>query len=128
MINTVLGTDYAPLGVRLLGLFSSFDEMVGLKERPFNRKESDQPRAWPNPESLAKVHSLLKSAEKPIIIGGHGVWWSKSESILKDVALRLLVFLPPPEFISPAFLLAISRKRAVKLTFKSFRKQKRAKY
>lgn len=72
-------------------MFSSFDEMVGLKERPFNRKESDQPRAWPNPESLAKVHSLLKSAEKPIIIGGHGVWWSKSESILKDVALRLRI-------------------------------------
>ena len=72
-------------------MFSSFDEMVGLKERPFNRKESDQPRAWPNPESLAKVHSLLKSAEKPIIIGGHGVWLSKSESILKDVALRLRI-------------------------------------
>lgn len=72
-------------------MFSSFDEMVGLKERPFNRKEADQPRAWPNPESLAKVHTLLKSAKKPIIIGGHGVWWSKSESILKDVALRLRI-------------------------------------
>ena len=72
-------------------MFSSFDETVGLKERPFNRKEADQPRAWPNPESLAKVHALLKSAERPVIIGGHGIWWSKSENILKDTALRLRI-------------------------------------
>ena len=70
-------------------MFSSFDEAVGLAERPFSRKAADIPRAWPNPKSLDKVLSYLKSAKRPIIIAGHGVWWSKAESHLEKVG-RLL--------------------------------------
>lgn len=70
-------------------MFSSFDEETGLSERPFDRKAGDVPKAWPNPESIRKVMDLLQNSERPIIIGGHGVWWSKSEKLLREVGVKL---------------------------------------
>ena len=39
----------------------------------------------------------MKNAKRPVIIGGHGVWWSKSEEKLEQVgkALRLPIFNVP---------------------------------
>ena len=36
-------------------------------------------KAWPDPNQLQKIQDLCLNAEKPILIGGHGVWWSKNE-------------------------------------------------
>jgi len=55
-------------------MFASFDEDIGREERPFNRDARPVPRAWPDPAALDRVLALLKKAERPVIIGGHGVW------------------------------------------------------
>ena len=72
-------------------MFSSFDIGVGLEERPFSRVAKAIPRAWPNPEALTKVIDLLNNSKSPIIIAGHGVWWSKSELILEKVGDKLSI-------------------------------------
>lgn len=78
-------------------MFSSFAPDAGLDERPFNRAARPAPCAWPDPAALAVVLEKVKRAERPIIIGGHGVWWSKSEYTLEAVgkALRLPIFNVP---------------------------------
>jgi len=70
-------------------MFSSFNSDAGLEERPFSRKSKTIPRAWPDPDTLANILKLLKKAKTPIIIAGHGVWWSKSEEILEKVGNKL---------------------------------------
>ena len=72
-------------------MFSSFDVGVGLEERPFSRVAKAIPRAWPDPEALTKVIDLLNNSKSPIIIAGHGVWWSKSELILEKVGDKLSI-------------------------------------
>ena len=78
-------------------MFSSFDENVGLDERPYKRGSIAPARAWPCPQDLQVIHELVRSAKKPVIIGGHGVWWSGAEIKLENTAraLRIPVFNVP---------------------------------
>lgn len=78
-------------------MFSSFAEKAGRNERPYSRCDKPVPRAWPDPTALALVMDLVSQSERPIIIGGHGVWWSKSENKLKAVGetLRIPIFNVP---------------------------------
>jgi acetolactate synthase-1/2/3 large subunit len=70
-------------------MFSSFDEDAGRDERPYLRTASAPPRAWPDPAALEPLLKLIAGAKKPILIGGHGVWWSGNEHKLEATALAL---------------------------------------
>ncbi|MEX3007629.1 thiamine pyrophosphate-binding protein [Hoeflea sp. TYP-13] len=70
-------------------MFSSFEENAGREERPFVRNDRSPPRAWPDPEALEDVLNLIGSAKHPVIIGGHGVWWSRNEDKLQAVGETL---------------------------------------
>tara|TARA_B100000131_G_C18124667_1_gene614277 strand:+ start:3141 stop:4883 length:1743 start_codon:yes stop_codon:yes gene_type:complete len=65
-------------------MFSSFPEDAGLEERPFSHKAKPITRAWPDPNSLKEILELASNSKKPILIGGHGVWWSHSEKKLEN--------------------------------------------
>ena len=64
-------------------MFSSFPEDAGLEERPFSHKEKPITKAWPDPNSLSEILELACNSKKPVLIGGHGVWWSHSEKKLE---------------------------------------------
>ena len=70
-------------------MFSSFAIDAGLDERPYNRKPRPIPRAWPDPSSLSRVLELVQKAERPLIIGGHGIWWSGAEKLLETYGKTL---------------------------------------
>ncbi|MCP4387861.1 MAG: thiamine pyrophosphate-binding protein [Gammaproteobacteria bacterium] len=70
-------------------MFSSYEEDAMRDERPFDRSAGQPPRAWPCPQDLERVLDAVGQAQKPIIIGGHGIWWSGAESALEDCARRL---------------------------------------
>ncbi|MEM7299919.1 MAG: thiamine pyrophosphate-dependent enzyme [Pseudomonadota bacterium] len=72
-------------------MFSSFDEDAGHEERPFSRRAKSTPRAWPEPQALEAVLDKVNSARRPVIIGGHGVWWAGAEDKLADVGHRLRI-------------------------------------
>ena len=72
-------------------MFSSYDVDAGLNERPFDRSPKTLPRAWPDPSSLSKVIKMVKHAERPVIIGGHGIWWSGAESFLDQAGNKLKI-------------------------------------
>ncbi len=78
-------------------MFSSFEENVGLEERPFSHKAKPVAKAWPDPNALSKILELACNAKKPVIIGGHGVWWSNSEKNLETAGeiLNIPVFNVP---------------------------------
>ena len=78
-------------------MFSSFEENVGLEERPFSHKAKPVAKAWPDPNALSKILELACNAKKPLIIGGHGVWWSNSEKNLETAgeSLNIPVFNVP---------------------------------
>jgi acetolactate synthase-1/2/3 large subunit len=78
-------------------MFSSFAPDAGLHERPFNRNDRPVPRAWPDPLALELVLDLVKKSKRPVIIGGHGIWWSRSEDKLEAVGkqMRLPIFNVP---------------------------------
>lgn len=78
-------------------MFSSFDADAGLNERPFNRTDRPVPRAWPDPAELDRILGLVKRAERPVIIGGHGIWWAGAEDRLESTGktLRMPVFNVP---------------------------------
>jgi len=78
-------------------MFASFDVEAGREERPFNRTARSVSRAWPDPSALDHVLKLVKRAERPVIIGGHGVWWAKAEGQLETAskALRIPIFNVP---------------------------------
>ena len=65
-------------------MFSSFPEEVGLEERPFSHKAKPIAKAWPEPNSISEILELACNSKKPVLIGGHGVWWSKSEKNLEE--------------------------------------------
>lgn len=72
-------------------MFSSYDEDCGREERPFSRGPTRPPRAWPDPEALEAVLALLEAAERPILVGGHGVWWANADRKLEEVGRRLRI-------------------------------------
>ena len=78
-------------------MFSSFSKEAGQDERPFDRSAKPIPVPWPDPTALGFILDELKNAERPIIIAGHGVWWSGSENQLEKTAmgLKLPVFNVP---------------------------------
>ena len=78
-------------------MFSSFEANAGLNERPFNRKDRGVTRAWPDPNALKHILALVEDANRPVIIGGHGIWWSKSEQQLEITgkARRIPIFNVP---------------------------------
>ena len=70
-------------------MYSSYEEDAMRDERPFERGAGRPPRAWPCPQELAPVLDAIAQSKKPIIIGGHGIWWSGAEAALEDCARRL---------------------------------------
>ncbi|MBL6855680.1 MAG: thiamine pyrophosphate-binding protein [Rhodobacteraceae bacterium] len=72
-------------------MFSMFYFDAGLNERPFDRSPKTLPRAWPDPSSLSKVIKMVENAERPVIIGGHGIWWSGAESFLEQAGNKLKI-------------------------------------
>lgn len=72
-------------------MFSSFEEDIGRDERPFQRSARPLPRAWPEPEALEQIMSLLRHAKRPIIIGGHGIWWSGAEKAFEVAGQTLKI-------------------------------------
>ena len=70
-------------------MFASFDANAQRDERPFNRAPRSVARAWPCPQDLKEILGLLLKSEKPMLIGGHGVWWSGAELKLEEVGLAL---------------------------------------
>ncbi len=70
-------------------MFSSYEEDAMRDERPFDRGAGLPARAWPCPQDLERVLDAIRQAQKPIIIGGHGIWWSRAERGLEDCARRL---------------------------------------
>ena len=78
-------------------MFSSVDEDAGRAERPFARASRPVPRAWPDPRDLDPLMQRLAGAHRPILIGGHGVWWSGNEEKLEEAgrSLNIPVFNVP---------------------------------
>ena len=78
-------------------MFASFDEDAGNSERPWSREPRPTLRAWPEPSALQKVMDIVRQSERPVVIGGHGIWWSGAEKLLEAVGrdLRMPVFNVP---------------------------------
>ncbi len=72
-------------------MFSSFAESAGGDERPWNRAARPAPRAWPEPAALDRVLAIVRAAERPVLIGGHGIWWSGAEDRLEAAGRRLRI-------------------------------------
>tara|TARA_Y100000294_G_scaffold141581_1_gene135548 strand:- start:40 stop:1761 length:1722 start_codon:yes stop_codon:yes gene_type:complete len=72
-------------------MFSSFEESAGLNERPFVRRPQPAARSWPCPEDLKRILDLLIQAKKPVLIAGHGVWWSGTEKKLEAAGRTLKI-------------------------------------
>ena len=70
-------------------MFSSFDDHAACGERPFDFSPKPPPRAWPCPEDLSAVLQVIGEAKKPILIAGHGVWWSRAEVQLESAGRSL---------------------------------------
>ena len=70
-------------------MFSSFPADAQLDERPHLHAPRPAPRAWPDPDDLQTVISTLQKSERPILIGGHGVWWSGAEAKLEEAGKTL---------------------------------------
>ena len=72
-------------------MFSSYERTAQLEERPFNHAATRPPRAWPCPEDLTRVMTVLSRSERPMLIGGHGVWWAGAEALLETVGRDLSI-------------------------------------
>ena len=70
-------------------MFSSFPEDAGRQERPFDLTSQAPSRAWPDPSRLDTVLKKLEAASRPVLIGGHGVWWSCAEADLEEAGRTL---------------------------------------
>ena len=70
-------------------MFSSFPADAQLDERPHLYASRPAPRAWPDPDDLQTVVTTLQKSERPILIGGHGVWWSGAEVKLEEAGKTL---------------------------------------
>ena len=72
-------------------MFSSFAEDVGRQERPFDLAPQKAARAWPEPARLQQVLDKVSAARRPVLIGGHGVWWSGAEAMLEEAGRKLAI-------------------------------------
>jgi len=70
-------------------MFSSYEAQAGQSERPFNRAPLPPARAWPRPDDLEVILDKVRAAQRPILIGGHGVWWSGAADKLEKAGLAL---------------------------------------
>ena len=70
-------------------MFSSFPENIGRHERPFDLTPKTPAKAWPEPARLKQVLDKLSVAKRPVLIGGHGVWWSGAEQYLEEAGRKL---------------------------------------
>ena len=70
-------------------MFSSFNENSGLEERPFSHQKKPESKAWPDPNQLDEILNLTTNSKKPVLIGGHGIWWSSAEKKLEHVGFEL---------------------------------------
>ena len=70
-------------------MFSSFPQDAGRQERPFDLTSQAPSRAWPDPSRLEIVLKKLEAASRPVLIGGHGVWWSCAEADLEEAGRTL---------------------------------------
>ena len=60
-----------------------FEADAGLSERPFNERTA-RPSRMARSLRVGAYLTLVGRAKRPVIIGGHGVWWSKSERQLEE--------------------------------------------
>ena len=65
-------------------MFSSFLENAGLEERPFKHEAKPIMRAWPDPNQIEKIENILLQSKKPVLIGGHGILWSRAEKKFEE--------------------------------------------
>ena len=72
-------------------MFSWYEEQTGQSERPFNRAPLPPARAWPRPDDLEVILHKVRAAQRSILIGGHGVWWSGAEAKLEKAGRVLAV-------------------------------------
>ncbi|HJO44680.1 MAG TPA: thiamine pyrophosphate-binding protein [SAR324 cluster bacterium] len=72
-------------------MFSSFEEDSQKEERPLVRSPQPAPKAWPNPENLNVILEEFGKSKKPVLIGGHGVWWGKAEQKLEKAGRELQI-------------------------------------
>ena len=70
-------------------MFSSFEEDSQRDERPFVHKSESPPKAWPEPQRLQSILGEFEKSKKPMLIGGHGVWWGNAEKKLEEVGKTL---------------------------------------
>ncbi len=70
-------------------MFSSFNENSGLEERPFSHQKKPESKAWPDPNQLDEILNLTTKSKKPVLIGGHGIWWSSAEKKLEHAGFEL---------------------------------------
>ena len=70
-------------------MFSSFEDDAGGRERPFDARPKKPPRAWPDPKDIEPLLNCIATAKCPVLIVGHGVWWSGSEKSLEAAARTL---------------------------------------
>ncbi|MCY3875927.1 MAG: thiamine pyrophosphate-binding protein [Rhodobacteraceae bacterium] len=78
-------------------MFSRFELDAGPGERPFQKSHRPPPQAWPDPRFLARVLDIVDDSVRPVLIAGHGVWWSGSEGRLEAAGnlLHIPVFNVP---------------------------------
>ena len=72
-------------------MFSSFEEDSQRDERPFVHKAESPPKAWPEPQRLHSILEEFEKSKKPMLIGGHGVWWGNAEKKLEEVGKTLKI-------------------------------------
>ncbi len=72
-------------------MFSSFEEDSQKEERPLVRSPQPAAKAWPNPENLNAILEEFGKSKKPVLIGGHGVWWGKAEQKLEKAGRELQI-------------------------------------
>ena len=72
-------------------MFSSFEEDSQRDERPFVRKAESPPKAWPEPQRLQSILEEFGKSKRPMLIGGHGVWWGNAEKKLEEVGKTLKI-------------------------------------
>ena len=72
-------------------MFSSFEEDSQRDERPFVRKAESPPKAWPEPQRLQSILGEFEKSKKPMLFGGHGVWWGNAEKKLEEVGKTLKI-------------------------------------